>query len=123
MDGQLVSVSPEIFLKRQATSTQDISFDTFARGYLQATPPAYAHIGSQASFITPRAGTPPVTYLFRYENQSRLREFLEHHLETKKNLIPQPNTSLQKPLHLSTSVEQEVIEIYQADFDLWHSLG
>jgi hypothetical protein len=110
------------FLKGKPTSTQDITFDTFARGYLQATPPAYAHIGSQARFITPRAGTPPVTYLFRYENQSRLREFLEHRLETKI-LIPRHNTSPKKPLHLSASVEQEVIEKYQADFDLWHSLG
>ena len=103
MDGQLVSVSPEtLFKKCKPTSTQDITFDTFARGYLQATP--------------------PVTYLFRYENQSRLREFLEHRLETEI-LIPRPNTSLQKPLHLYASVEQEVIEIYQADFDLWHSVG
>ena len=53
------------FLKGKPTSTQDISFDTFVRGYLQSSPPAYAHIGSQARFITPRAGTPPVTYLFR----------------------------------------------------------
>ena len=110
------------FLKGKPTSTQDITFDTFARGYLQATPPAYAHIGSQARFITPRAGTPPVTYLFRYENQSRLREFLEHRLETKI-LIPRHNASAQTPLHLSASIEQELIEKYQADFNLWQSLG
>ena len=110
------------FLKGKPTSTQDISFDTFVRGYLQSSPPAYAHIGSQARFITPRAGTPPVTYLFRYENQSRLREFLEHRLGTKIQ-IPRHNASSQTKLNLSPCVEGDVLEKYQADFSLWHSLG
>ena len=110
------------FLKGKPTSTQDISFDTFVRGYLQSSPPAYAHIGSQARFITPRAGTPPVTYLFRYKNQSRLREFLEHRLGTKIQ-IPRHNASSQTKLNLSACVEGDVIEKYQADFNLWHSLG
>jgi hypothetical protein len=110
------------FLKGKPTSTQDISFDTFVRGYLQSSPPAYAHIGSQARFITPRAGTPPVTYLFRYENQPRLREFLEHRLGTKIQ-IPRHNASSQTKLNLSACVEGDVIEKYQADFNLWHSLG
>jgi len=110
------------FLKGKPTSTQDISFDTFVRGYLQSSPPAYAHIGSQARFITPRAGTPPVTYLFRYENQSRLREFLEHRLGTKIQ-IPRHNASSQTKLNLSPCVEGDVLEKYQADFNLWHSLG
>ena len=110
------------FLKGKPTSTQDISFDTFVRGYLQSSPPAYAHIGSQARFITPRAGTPPVTYLFPYENQSRLREFLEHRLGTKIQ-IPRHNASSQTKLNLSPCVEGDVLEKYQADFNLWHSLG
>lgn len=110
------------FLKGKPTSTQDISFDTFVRGYLQSSPPAYAHIGSQARFITPRAGTPPVTYLFRYENQSRLREFLEHRLGTKIQ-IPRHNASSQTKLNLFPCVEGDVIKKYQADFNLWHSLG
>jgi len=110
------------FLKGKPTSTQDISFDTFVRGYLQSSPPAYAHIGSQARFITPRAGTPPVTYLFRYETQSRLREFLEHRLGTKIQ-IPRHNASSQTKLNLSPCVEGDVLEKYQADFNLWHSLG
>ena len=110
------------FLKGKPTSTQDISFDTFVRGYLQSSPPAYAHIGSQARFITPRAGTPPVTYLFPYENQSRLREFLEHRLGTKIQ-IPRHNASRQTKLNLSPCVESDVLEKYQADFNLWHSLG
>ena len=110
------------FLKGKPTSTQDISFDTFVRGYLQSSPPAYAHIGSQARFITPRAGTPPVTYLFRYENQSRLREFLEHRLGTKIQ-IPRHNASSQTKLNLSPCVEGDVLEKYQADFNLWYSLG
>ena len=110
------------FLKGKPTSTQDISFDTFVRGYLQSSPPAYAHIGSQARFITPRAGTPPVTYLFRYENQSRLREFLEHRLGSKIQ-IPRHNASSQTKLNLSPCVEGDVLEKYQADFNLWHSLG
>ena len=104
------------FLKGKPTSTQDISFDTFVRGYLQSSPPAYAHIGSQARFITPRAGTPPVTYLFRYENQSRLREFLEHRLGTKIQ-IPRHNASSQTKLNLSPCVEGDVLEKYQADFN------
>ena len=110
------------FLKGKPTPTQDISFDTFVRGYLQSSPPAYAHIGSQARFITPRAGTPPVTYLFQYENQSRLREFLEHRLGTKIQ-IPRHNASSQTKLNLSPCVEGDVLEKYQADFNLWHSLG
>ena len=110
------------FLKGKPTSTQDISFDTFVRGYLQSSPPAYAHIGSQARFITPRAGTPPVTYLFRYENQSRLREFLEHRLGTKIQ-IPRHNASSQTKLNLSPCVEGYVLEKYQSDFNLWISLG
>ena len=72
-----------LFLNGKPASTQGISFDTFVSGYLQPTPPAYAHIGSQARFIMPRSGTPPITYLFRYENQARLRAFLEHRLETR----------------------------------------
>ena len=71
------------FLNGKPASTQGISFDTFVSEYLQPTPPAYAHIGSQARFIMPRSGTPPITYLFRYENQARLRAFLEHRLETR----------------------------------------
>ena len=110
------------FLKGKPTSTQDISFDTFVRGYLQSSPPAYAHIGSQARFITPRAGTPPVTYLFPYENQLRLREFLEHRLGTKIQIL-RHNASSETKLNLSACVEGDVLEKYQADFNLWHSLG
>ena len=71
------------FLNGKPASTQGISFDTVVSGYLRPTPPTYAHIGSQARFIMPRSGTPPITYLFRYENQARLRAFLEHRLETR----------------------------------------
>jgi len=47
---------------------------------------------------------------------------LEHRLETKI-LFPRHNASAQTPLHLSASIEQELIEKYQADFNLWQSLG
>ena len=122
MDAQLVPLSPTAISKRQTGIDAVHQFDTFFRGYLQPTLPAHAHIGSQARFIMPRSGTPPITYLFRYENQARLRAFLEHRLETRIE-VPQHNASPQTELNLSAAVARDLEEKHQADFNLWHSLG
>jgi hypothetical protein len=73
------------FLSGKPASTEHISFDHFVTGYLQDPQPAYAHISSQAQYIMPRSGTAPLTYLFRYENQPLLIQFLEQRL--KLNLL------------------------------------
>lgn len=68
-------------IKNTSNSTQDVSFDTFVQAYMRQTPTDFAKVGDQAKFLQPAKEFAPLTYLFQYEDQSGLKQFLEQRLE------------------------------------------
>ncbi|MEM8774800.1 MAG: gamma-glutamyl kinase [Pseudomonadota bacterium] len=104
--------------KGSATSTLEIDFDTFVEGYLCPKKPAFAKIGSQAKFLEPTKDGLAASHVFRYEDQSGLRAFLEDRLDfefetQKRNVSPEMQTSL------SASLKARLKEDYAADFRLY----
>lgn len=92
-------------LDGQANSTSGLVFDEFVTGYLMDTPPPWARIGSQYSFVTGKDGRILVDHLFPYEDQDGLRAFLSHRLGRD---VPPPdrrNVSPARSLTLSPGIE------------------
>ncbi|MFP4274273.1 MAG: gamma-glutamyl kinase [Paracoccaceae bacterium] len=110
------------FTRGKPVSTHGISFETFVEGYLKGQRPAFADVGSQAKFVSPRPDGPPVDHLFRYESQQELLGFLEARLGQRIDL-PQRNVSPEATLALSPELEARLRRKHAADFDLWESLG
>lgn len=67
-------------LRGHANSTHGISFDDFVEAYCKGDRPAFAEVGSQATFLEPAGNGTRVTRLFRYEDQPALLAFLEERL-------------------------------------------
>jgi hypothetical protein len=108
------------FMSGHANATHDASFDEFVNEYMKGTPAGFANVGSQAKFLEPRPNGVRVNHLFRYENQDRLRNFLEERLECKLN-IGQANVSPKMDLSLSPGIERRLRRKKSAEFDLWES--
>lgn len=108
------------FLQGQPTSTANISFDDFVRTYLQKEPPAFANVGSQAKFLTPRPNGASVTHLFKYENLQNAVGFLEDRLVMQISLR-QENTSPSLRIELSEEVRVRYRNECAVEFDLHNS--
>ncbi|MGC9369713.1 MAG: gamma-glutamyl kinase [Paracoccaceae bacterium] len=98
-------------------STADLSFDEFVAAYLTPAPPAFARVGSQARFASNKAGKVIVDHLFAYEEQSRLRRFLEERLGLAI-APPERNVSPPAKLTLDPGLEAELREVCAPDFTL-----
>jgi len=109
------------FVKGQKNSTHEVSFDEFVLGYLNDKPPAFANVGSQAKFLEPRPNGTSVTHLFRYEDQSRLVQFLEARLQTQIS-TGRENVSPEIDLQLSPEIETRLRSERKEDFDLWKKI-
>ncbi len=67
-------------------STRDVTFDQFVIEYCKGKPATFANVGSQANFVFDNDGEQVVDYVFRYEKQPVLIDFLEDRLEIEIKL-------------------------------------
>ncbi|EAQ27023.1 MULTISPECIES: hypothetical protein [unclassified Roseovarius] len=103
-------------------STQGLSFDDFVTAYCSGDQPDFARVGSQAKFLEPQRNGACVTHLFRYEDQSGLRHFLDTRLGT--SIAPQTlNLSPKVPLSLAPDIEARLRRKFSEDFSLWDGIG
>lgn len=110
------------FMDGKANSTKGISFDAFVRDYCKGDQPGYANVGSQATFLAPQKNGCCVTHLFRYEDQPRLKSFLEQRLDVSLEL-ERRNVSPKMDLHLSPEVEAILRRKKAAEFELYDSIA
>ncbi|SDC87592.1 sulfotransferase family 2 domain-containing protein [Ruegeria marina] len=105
------------FMAGKPNSTAGISFDEFVTAYLQGKRPPYADVGSQARFLTPRPDGCKASYLFKYENQPALLDFLQSRLDTKIDL-PRENVSPAMSLDLDPDIAERFRRKFADEFDL-----
>lgn len=108
-------------LEGQPESTRGVSFDAFVRAYLSDDRPAYANLGSQARFVTPRHGGRRIDRLFRYEDQGAFLSFLEARLGRAVQL-PRRNVSPEMELKLSAETRALLHAARAEDFALYQGL-
>ncbi len=109
------------FMAGKPASTHGISFNDFVNAYMKGDPPAFARVGSQAKFLEPRPNGTAVTHLFRYEDQDRIRRFLESRLDIRLELRRE-NVSPEMELPLSPGVEKRLRKKCARDFALYESI-
>lgn len=110
------------FMKGRPNSTHGISFDDFVEAYMKGDKPPFANVGSQAKFLEPRPNGTKVTHLFRYENMSRVIEFLQDKLNRDITLTRE-NVSPEMTLHLSPRIETRLRRKCAAEFELYDSIS
>ena len=69
------------FMAGKPNSTHGISFDDFVLAYMKGNKPGFADVGSQFQFMKSQPNGTGVTHFFRYEDQPRLKSFLEDRLK------------------------------------------
>lgn len=96
-------------------STHDISFDDYVRAYMQNPRPDYADVGSQSQFFRTRSNGFGARYIFKYENQDKIVEFLQDRLQTDITL-PRENVSPPRDMSLSAQTERKFRRTQAAEF-------
>ncbi|MGV6849995.1 MAG: gamma-glutamyl kinase [Marinibacterium sp.] len=109
-------------LRGQDQGTTGVSFDEFVKGYLKGKPPAFANVGRQGKFLTPRPGGEAVTHLFRYDDPASLHAFLHERLGISVH-PERKNVSPQMALELSPGVERRLRQKLHEDFALFDRIG
>lgn len=103
-------------------STAQISFDAFADAYCKGKRPAFANVGSQATFLAAQPNGCSVTHLFRYDNLGALDTFLAerlgHHIVTQRQ-----NVSPEESLVLSPKTESKLRRKCAQEFELYESIS
>lgn len=102
-------------------STQGLSFDAFVQAVISQTPPPFAGIGSQFTFLTNGKGQLLVDHLFAYEDQPAFRAFLSDRLGEDIVLKPK-NVSPHTPASLSGSSEAALRAARADEFALYARL-
>lgn len=110
------------FMKGKPNSTEGITFDEFVLGYMKGKQPGYANVGSQKRFLEQQPNGVGVTHLFRYEDQDRLKGFLEERLKVTLKL-EQHNVSPSVPVSLSPGVEKRFRRKCAEEFELYDSIS
>ena len=110
------------FMEGKPNSTRGISFVAFVLAYCAKTKPAFANVGSQATFLEARPNGTKITHLFRYEDQPRLIAFLENRLNLSLDLARE-NVSPQMPLSLSPETEATLRRVRSEEFALYDSIA
>ncbi len=109
------------FLAGKPNATHGISFDELVLAYMKGDKPAFANVGSQAKFLTPRPTGAPVTHLFRYDAPERLTAFLAERLNTPIETARE-NVSPSLELALSPDVEARLRRKCAEEFELYDSI-
>ncbi len=103
----------------QPESTRDVSFTKFIEGYLAEEQPGYAKIGRQSQMVTAPDLGYKVDYLFKYESQEALQNFLSDRLRIDLDVLEKINVSPRAHLELPTELRSHLREMRQSDFDLY----
>lgn len=101
-------------------STRDLTFEEFVNGYMQTPRPDYADVGSQSQFFRTRANGVGASYIFRYDHQDKIQDFLESRLNTKLEL-KRENVSPPGDLTLSPATEERFRKSHATDFSVYES--
>lgn len=109
------------FMQGKPNSTHGISFDEFVLAYMKGNKPGFADVGSQFQFMKTQNNGTGVTHHFRYEDQPRLKAFLEERLQVTLQLTRQ-NESPKMELSLSDTVAERFRHKCAEEFDLYASI-
>lgn len=101
-------------------STRGMTFDAFVRAYCNEKPPAYASVGSQATFLRP-PNAQGADKLFRHDRIDDLVRFLEDRLNFEI-MLPKLNVSPQGDTGLSADTETLLHTFAHRDFELYAEL-
>ncbi len=110
------------FMQGRPNATHDISFDDFVLGYLKGKKPGFADVGSQEKFLEPQPNGTAVDFLFRYEDQVGLGDFLADRLGLRVE-PDRENVSPEMPLALSRGVEARLRRKCAGEFALYDGIG
>ena len=91
---------------RYRAATLEVDFDGFVQAVMAASPPDWARIGSQLTFLTAPDGTLGITHLFAYEAQPALRTWLNARMSAQITFKPQ-NVSPAAPTPITTATKTE----------------
>ena len=108
-------------MQGKPNATFDVSFDEFILAYMKGKKPGFADVGSQLNFMAAQPNGTGITHYFRYENQDRLKGFLEQRLDVTLDL-KQENVSPQMDLHISPEIEQRFKRKFADEFSLYDSI-
>ncbi|GAA6175259.1 gamma-glutamyl kinase [Sulfitobacter pacificus] len=109
------------FMEGKPNSTHGVSFDDFVLAYMKGKKPGFADVGSQFQFMKTQPNGTGVTHFFRYEDQPRLRSFLEERLNVEL-ILKQENVSPKMALALSDDVARRFKKKCAEEFDLYASI-
>ena len=109
------------FMEGKPNSTHGISFDDFVLAYMKGDKPGFADVGSQYQFMKSQPNGTGITHYFRYEDQPRLKAFLEDRLRITLTLTRE-NESPRMPLQLSDDVAQRFRRKCAEEFELYDSI-
>lgn len=110
------------FMAGRPNSTLEVSFDEFVSGYVKGQQPPFANVGSQAKFLERQSNGTGVDHLFRYEEQERLRGFLETRLGQAVTMPAPANVSPDMDVTLSPDTETRLRRKCAAEFALYDSI-
>jgi hypothetical protein len=99
-------------------STRGVSFDDFVEEYCKGKPAPFAHVGSQAKFLSFKDGQTDVTHLYRYEAQDKITDFFEQRFDMTLER-KQLNVSPQFDVTLSPEIEAKYRRKRPDEFALW----
>jgi len=109
------------FMSDKPNNTHGVSFDEFVLAYMKGKRPGFAEVGNQLKFLERQPNGTGITHLFRYEDQPRLKSFLEERLEVK--LDPgRENVSPKMDAPLSPDIEARFRRKFAEDFELYESI-
>jgi hypothetical protein len=109
------------FMKDKPNNTHGITFDDFVLAYMKGKRPGFAEVGSQLKFLERQPNGTGITHLFSYEDQPRLKLFLEDRLNFKIELARE-NVSPAIDVKLSPDVEERFRRKFVDDFALYDSI-
>lgn len=108
-------------LPDQSKSTRDVTFDEFVRAYCTEDKPAFADVGAQSRFLSPKKGM-GVDHLFRYEQIQDFVKFLEDILDFEI-ILPRLNVSPEASLALSDKTKEKLRQFAALDYEIYEALG
>lgn len=109
------------FMEGKPNATHGISFDDFVLAYMKGDKPGFADVGSQVQFMKSQPNGTGVSHFFRYEDQPRLKSFLEERLDVTLTL-GRENVSPAMDLALSPEVEERFRRKCADEFALYGSI-
>jgi len=109
------------FIEGRQTSTTDITFEEFMRDHLSDTPSEFSTVGNQTAFLTPMENTDPVQHVFAFDQQDKIKNFLEKRLKTTVN-PPRINVSEPRDLTLSDATRALFMQRYADEIALYAAI-